>query len=192
MIAGYGLVFFLLLFFYDYIPRRYVYQKAYQYIYTLFEYLFFAFILYLNIQTKLLKRIVGLCILGFIAFQVTFYITQMDAKLDAVPVGIETILIFIFIFFFFYEQFLNVKDQFIYAHYCFWICIGMLIYLGGNLFFNLLANHLDTDNFWYTTYIIETVKNLLFAVGLLIYIKSPETTLSNKNSKIPYLDIDLT
>lgn len=145
-----------------------------------------------NIKKRSLRFIIQVLSIAFIIFQIIFYLSQQGAKLDTVPVGIETILIFIFIFFFFYEQFVSVKDQFIYSHYCFWFCIGILIYLGGAFFFNLLADHMANNDYWYITYIIQTVTNILFTVGLYIYIKMPEPALLDKNSKIPYLDIDLT
>ena len=179
------MVFFVLLYFFDHVPPHL--KQVYQYIYTFLEYSFFAFILWANIGSKVLRTfIVGISIL-FAAFQVIFFYSGEMTKLDTVPIGIETILIFVFIFFFFYYHFTTSKSQFIYHNYCFWISLGLLVYLGGSFFFNLLANHIN-PKYWYITYITETIKNIFFFIALIIYSKSPRGNALDKKS-LPYLDM---
>lgn len=123
----------------------------------------------------------------FTIFQIIYYFLGKETKLDDIPVGIETILIFIYIFFFFYHHF-NTVDQYIYQNYCFWILLGILLYLGGSFFFNLLSNYLDRK-YWYITYIIETVKNILFFVGLIVFVINSDKANLDKKPNVPYLDM---
>ena len=125
----------------------------------------------------------------FVIFQ-TIYLTFTDKEFDSVSIGIETILVFIFIFLFFYEYFIKVHSDYIYNHYCFWLAIGIMIYLSGSFFIYLLANHISAEqihNFWYLSYIAESVKNILFTAGIFVYAHQiSKLKIPNKN--IPYLD----
>ncbi len=111
--------------------------------------------------------------------------------MDSVPVGIETILILIFIFFFFYEHFNDTKTEYIYHNYCFWVSVGILIYLGGSFFFYILANDLgkaERSNYWYLTWIAEIIKNILFSIALIMYARKPNSKTSQQPT-VPYLDM---
>jgi hypothetical protein len=96
-----------------------------------------------------------------------------------VPIGIETILVFIFIFFFLYEQLKEAKSTPIYDNYFFWVSIGLFIYLGGSFFIYLMANTINYKElikYWFFTYIVEIIKNLLFIFAILIRHKQPNKT----------------
>lgn len=75
----------------------------------------------------------------------------------------------------------------------FWIAVGILIYLGGSFFFYILTNHIPREQIYkykLLTYIAEIIKNILFAVALLMYLrKRPE---NDKKVKVPNLDFSLT
>jgi len=112
--------------------------------------------------------------------------------LDSVPIGIETILIFIYIACFFYDSFQKSTSTYVYNHYCFWISVGILIYLGGSFFFYILIDHLNEEQlstFGTMTYVADVLKNSLFAIALFIFSKYPIKTTSKKNESIPYLDM---
>ena len=73
----------------------------------------------------------------------------------------------------------------------FWIVIGIMIYLGGSFFFNILANHLNNEqiiDYWYWSYIADIIKNILFAIGLFVFTRQPKQKGMIKSS-IPYLDM---
>jgi hypothetical protein len=108
-------------------------------------------------------------------------------------VGIETILIFIYIFLFFYDHSKNNKAGFIYNHPTFWLCVGILLYLGGSFFFNILANYMSSaelQNYWEYASVAELLKNLFFVVAMLIAPHQHKLTLIHQ-SQVPYLDIDI-
>jgi hypothetical protein len=128
----------------------------------------------------------------FIIFQIAYVTSTAHQRLDSIPIGIETILLFLYIFCFFFEFSKLIKDTFIYNHYTFWIAVGILIYLGGSFFFFILVNDLDKnqrDDFGILTYIAEIIKNLLFAFSLFMYKKFSANKIHNPSKNIPNLDM---
>jgi len=192
VIGIYGILFFFLLYAMDneYIPKPYKY--IYQTFYTFCEYSFFTYLLFQSITIKKLKIIILLFTVLFIGFLIYDYSSSLRSKLDSIPVGIETILIFIYISFFFYQNFRNTSEEYIYSQPCFWLSIGMLIYLGGTFFFNILVNYLDKTQryYWFLTYIADLIKNLLFCVSIIVYVRTPHKEKSLHKS-VPYLDLDM-
>jgi len=185
----YGLSCFFLLFFFKELPKDF--RGAYFTFYTFFEYSIFAILFYFNLGNKFFKRIIIIASVCFLIFQCLYLLTTEIQSLDSVPIGIETILIFIYIFCFFYESSKLTKDNYIYNQYCFWIAVGILIYLGGSFFFYILIDHLDKaeiDSFGNLTFLAEIIKNILFSVAILIYARQPKKT-SKKPPTVPYLDM---
>ncbi len=190
LLALYGIIFWGLLMCHGLLPKDI--RKYYQAFYTFLEYSVFTYIFWYNIRNKIFRNFIILISVLFIFFQIFYVTTTTLNKLDSIPIGIETIFIFIYIFYFFYEYSKNIKDSFIYNHYCFWISVGILIYLGGSFFFYILINQLDSsqiETFGNLTYIAEIIKNLLFAVSLFFYKKFPTDNIQNKPPKIPNLDM---
>ena len=183
---------------------------------TLIEYFFFVTLIYQQLRLRRSKKIIVILSVFFFLFQIIYFVAHDNRILnalpqfiqnfitwftiptqkksfDSIPIGIETILIFIFIFFYLFEQFKDVKDIPIYSNYFFWIAIGLLIYLGGSLFIYLMASNLLTneeiDQYWFFTYIVETIKNLLLATAVFVYSKNPSKTKSSQ--ALPNLDFML-
>jgi hypothetical protein len=188
----YGIAFFGLLNFYYFIPKDT--RKYYHAFYTFIEYSFFTYIFWYNIQKRIFKSFMLLISILFILFQIFYVTTTVLKRLDSIPIGIETIFIFIYIFYFFYEYSKNIKDSFIYNHYCFWIAVGILIYLGGSFFFYLSINHLDPADiakYGNLTYVAEILKNILFAISIFFYSRFHVNRVQNKIQKLPNLDMTL-
>jgi hypothetical protein len=111
--------------------------------------------------------------------------------MDAIPIGVESILLFIFSFYYFQQLFYNTKDVYLYQDSHFLFVVGILIYLGTSFFFNILANHVSQDfysQFWHLTYIPEIIKNILFAIAIY---KFPDVSKqkNNTSSSVPFLDM---
>jgi hypothetical protein len=69
--------------------------------------------------------------------------------------------------------------------------IGIVFYLAGSLFFNLLANHLTKDEvarYWPYSYVFDMIKNLFFAIAIILFAKQNKKRLTKIS--IPFLDID--
>ena len=185
------MTFFSLLSIYFY--RIFRLHSYYDTIYTFLEYCFFTAILWNNISLKKFRLAIFICSIFFIVFQILHYLNS-NVGMDSIPVGIETVLIFVYIIFFFYQNFRNNYDQYIYNHHCFWISIGMLIYLGGTFFFNLLGNYIDSsdiDKYWFLTHIADIIKNVFFCVSIIVYSRGKLKEKLYHHSSVPYLDLDM-
>ena len=192
IIALYGILCCAFLVYYDQsgIPKE---AKKYFYTsYTIFEYVIFAFIFWINFRKDKIRWLILLVSVLFIGFQLYYVFTTKTRGLDSVPIGIETILILIFVLYFFYSFSKSINDSYIYHHYVFWISVGILIYLGGSFFFFILFQQLTLDqknSFGNITYAAEIIKNILFAISLFAYSRYPFKNQNKNFNSVPYLDM---
>jgi hypothetical protein len=138
-------------------------------LFTTIEYLIFAVIFSLIIESKLFKNIIIGCSLVFLIFTLINSFIARNKNFDSLSIGIETILIMIYAFYYLYEQMNNLTDSFIYNRYHFWIAIGILLYLGGSFFIYIFADKVDShilDDYWFLTYVFYIIKNIFFAIGI--------------------------
>jgi len=177
-----------LLFFENLIPRKILDPG-----YTLLEFSFFAALIFQQLKIKKQKILIVILSLAFCCFHIIYFISREKKGFDSIPIGIEAILIFVFIFFFFYEQLKDATSTPIYDNYFFWIAVGLFIYLGSSFFIYLTATTLkqkEIDQYWFLTYITETIKNLLLTVAIYIYSRHPDKT-SQTSQNLPNLDFML-
>jgi len=180
----YSIIIFLFLSFDDYL--NHYYRHWYSTLYTATEYSCFAFVIGQIIQKKKIKFLIFFLSLLFIIFEIIYLFKIRFNVIDSVPIGVETILILLYAFYLFFEQFQKIETTYMYNNYWFWFVIGIIFYLSSSFFFNILGDiHLVA--YWYLTYIFETIKNLLFVVGIIFLSKQQDL---NKNSTtIPFLDV---
>ena len=189
----YCVIFFFLNLFFPFFEKQGL-LKIYYTAYTFLEYVLFTYIIWVKIKSKSFKILVASLSLLFFVFQVFHYYTVKIKVLDSIPIGIETILIFIYIIFYFYEQFKQPSNSYLYQNYMFWIAFGIMIYLGGSFFFNILADYITQRiiEHWPLTYIADILKSLFFLYGLLLFKSKHNGDYNNKSSSLPFLDIDFT
>lgn len=143
--------------------------------YTVFEYLAFAYFIFLHVKNKSFKKLVLVFSLVFFAFIVVYYLTVKYKHIDSIPIGIETIFILIFSFYYLYEELNDSSTLFIYNKATFWIIFGIIIYLAGSFFIYIYANTLTKEEarqYWYITNIFSILKNIFFCIGILLHSKS--------------------
>jgi hypothetical protein len=169
-------------------------RKVHWSVYTFVEYNSFALVFWQSIISKKFRTFIVILSVCFISFQVMYFLTSTlsskHVNLDSVAIGIETILIFVYSFYYLYQEFRNPNAPFIVMQPMFWIVCGIIFYLGGSFFFNILANHLSQevlDDYWPYSYLFDIIKNILFAVAVPLFARE-----SGKKIKdhLPYLDID--
>ncbi len=190
VLAIYGVLFCTLTFIYNDIPKDL--KKYYQALYTFLEYFFFVFIFWSNIENKKAKKTIFLLSVVFFLFQCIYTLKTKLVRLDSIPIGIETILILSYIFYFFYESAKKTTTSYIYNHYCFWLSVGILIYLGGSFFFYILINYLNQsqiNTFGNLIYLTEIFKNILFSVAIFVYARYPLEKIKKRVAAVPYLDM---
>jgi len=167
-------------------------RKYFQTAYTTFEYLFFTYILFKNIKSRRIKPYIVILSFLFIVFQAIYVQLGTIIRLDTIPIGIETILIVFYIVVFLSELAKNMETS-ILKNYCFWISIGILIYLCGSFFFYILIDSLkrnEIEMFGKMTYISEIIKNVLFGLSLIVYSKAGfKKEIQQEIRPAPFLDI---
>jgi hypothetical protein len=181
-------VFIFFLYFDNYLLK---FGHLYRSTYTTLEYFYFSYIIWFFLKNKRLKAISLLFFLSFVLFQIIHYFIGSARDFDSIPIGIETILIIVQIFFIFYELFQNPTQSFFSAP-SFWFAFGILIYLCGSFFFNILGNNIDSRiiiEYWYFTYIFEIIKNILFLIAIILYARGQKNNSSKRNLHIPNLDM---
>lgn len=190
IILVYSLTIFSLLFSYDYLPRA-ITRYWYQIIFTSVEYLSFASFFGLSILNKPFRKVIVVLSIAFVIFQILFTFSSKFSPVDSVPIAIESILVFLYCFYFLFQEFKREDDKLIVRNPVFWIMIGMVFYIAGSFFFNILANHFtkeDYKNYWFYSYLFDILKNILLALGMIFFNK--ENKLGTKKDFIPYLDIE--
>ena len=192
LISTYSLTFFFLVLFEESITTNNFLTRLYYQSFTFFEYLFFTAVFYFAIKNLRARKAILILSLLFSAFQIIYFFTEKFKRIDSIPIGIESILILIYIFYFFFEEIKDPKGKHLWENYCFWFATGILIYLSGSFFINILANVMEKHEiikYWYLTYIADIIKNIFIAIGLFVMARHTPNTEKIKKS-LPYLDMN--
>lgn len=167
-------------------------KKNYYLIYTSIEYLTFTSILYTYIQNKKFKLSILFLSFLFITFLIVFYSISNISRIDSIPIGIESILLYIFIFYYFYESLKNFDEAISLGNKAsFWFIAGIFVYLAITFFFNILANSLaehEIEEYYHFSFLGDIIKNILFGVGIYVLSKNGEKKVTRQSTHIPYLD----
>lgn len=149
-------------------------RKGYYFTYTFLEYISFSVMLYYIVSKKKFRKIIISCSALFTIFLIINYSFSTIKRIDSIPIGVETILLFIYIFYYYFNSLAEIENTRLYKKPEFWFVIGMLVYLSSTFFFNILAESLDSNfmtNYWHFTFIGDILKNILFAFGILFYLR---------------------
>lgn len=191
-VSFYALLFFFVVLFEDKLATDSFSTRLYYQSFTFFEYIFFTGIFLQVIKPPRVRMIIVILSIAFSVFQIIYFLTERFKRIDSIPIGIESILVLVYIFYFFYELLREPKGRHLSENYCFWFAIGILVYLSGSFFINILANNMERAEivkYWFLTYIADIIKNLFLAVGLIVMARhSPNQEKVKKN--LPYLDIN--
>ncbi len=128
----------------------------------------------------------------FTIFLIIFYSNVSISRLDSIPIGVETIFLITYIIYFLYLYFKDVNNEYIYNNASFWLVIGVFIYLGFTFFFNILANNLDVThfkNYYYYSFLGDILKNIFFAIAIVLFSRSNNNSRKIKSRNVPYLDM---
>jgi hypothetical protein len=153
------------------------------YTFTVIEYLLFSYILLNLIQSKLIRKIIVACSVLFVVFCLFNMIDKPVSKFDSLQASIESILVLIYCVIYFFEQINQPKVIFLYSTYTFWIVVAILIYLAGTFFLYVFAANIPDAmryEYWPINLICNILKNILFAVAIIMQAKNP-------TPKDPYL-----
>lgn len=130
----------------------------------------------------------------FLVFLIVYNLVTKPQGMDSIPIGIETILIISYSFFYFQQFLKSSVTKNVYEFPSFWLVVGLLIYLGCNFFFNILANHVtqdQIDSYWHFTYIPEIIKNIIFSMVILGFPSYNNEEQESKKNKIDIPNLDM-
>lgn len=187
----YFLIYFTLNFYFSEIKKA-LGRNLYYLTYTLCEFLFFAACLWYYVNSSKIRKAIVVLTLSFALFISLFFLTTKIKRVDSIPIGIETILIIGLIAIYFHRLFYSAEKTSVTSQSSFWIVTGILIYLGGTFFFNILANYISHDiytDYWYLTYFGDIIKNIFASIGVYIYLNTNQEASKKKKNSIPYLDM---
>jgi len=73
----------------------------------------------------------------------------------------------------------------------FWIVSGIVFYLSGSFFFNILdeSSGAQIQNYWFYSYSFDIVKNILFSFALTLFKKEDDNN-NSLSEDVPFLDFD--
>lgn len=147
--------------------------------FTTVESVAFVSFLYVQIQSKSVKKVLFVLGLGLLAFNVFYpFFSSGVNQIDSVPIGVETIIVMIFSFYYLYERTNDTTTLYIYSTFPFWVVIGMVLYLSGSFFIYLFADSLtklELHKYWIITNVLSIMKNIFFAIGIIVNSKPPKS-----------------
>ncbi|MCW3074448.1 MAG: hypothetical protein JWP69_1517 [Flaviaesturariibacter sp.] len=152
--------------------------------FTVIEYLLFAYCFYTLIKSPFIRKGIIYASLLYFIFAIFYFLLTKYKTLDSVPIGVETVLILIYAFYNLYEEMDSPSQILIYNKYQFWIVGGIIMYLAGCFFIYIFANQVDAATFrqyWMFTNIFTTLKNVLFSISILVFLKQRNQTSLKKH-----------
>lgn len=149
--------------------------KRYLFTFTIVEYLAFATFLWSVIKHPLVKKAIIITSIAFTLFCLyTLLIRPKIGNFDSVQTSIEAIVVIVFSLIYLFEEINKPQVAFIYSSYKFWIVIGMFLYMAGTFFLFIYASTLsakEVNNYWIINYISNILKNVLFALAMVVHAK---------------------
>jgi hypothetical protein len=152
-------------------------------LYTVAGYTLIALFFYLNIISRITKKVIIVTFALFIIYAIYDFIISPLESFDSIPSAFEAILIIIFAIFYLFEQMKNPRVFFIYTLDKFWIVASLLIYYTGTFFLFIYAESYIADpsfneNYSLINNVFLLIKNIVFSIGLFV-INKPSGYSSN-------------
>lgn len=161
------------------------------YLFTVVEYVLFAIFIYSVLQKDAIKRALLVCSILFIGFCLFNIFFKPQYQFDSLHTSIESIILLIFCIMFLFEQ-INIPETiFIYSSYKFWVIIGILVYLAATFFLYGFAASLPTktaQQYWVINHISNILRNLLFVIAIIVYVKTPKNPKPMETGYQPFLN----
>lgn len=171
--------------------EKYIYLL---YSFTIVEYSFFCYFIYLIIGKSFIKKIVPLLWVGFIAFElIDLIFINKGIGFDSFTSGIECIIVMVLCISYLFIQLRGCTSLSIYSTFDFWIVITFLIYFSGTFFLYILAQSMGRDVAFQKQYFVINIafnilKNILLCIAMTMKLND---TVKEEKSVIPQLDDEL-
>ena len=166
----------------------YIYKSPKNYflavrLYNVIEYSILAYLFYLCIKNKSVKKTLAFSLIPFFLFCIYDFITAKEATLAFLPLIIEYFVLLLFIVYFFFEVMQEMVVEPIYTKAIFWISVAFIVNFSGNFFLFLYSKSSYNNEAFKTQYTIiyttvTIVKNLLLCIS--IFINDENASINNK------------
>ena len=162
--------------------------------FTVIEYSFFCYFIYLIFPKKSIKRLILFIWFGFLLFAIIDYVFfSKGQEFDSFAIGIESIIILLLCIYYLVAQLKSSYNLLLYSSFNFWVVITFLIYFSGTFFLYIMAESMRESVAFQKQYFIINIsfnilKNLLLCVAMTMKLNH---TSNQEKSVIPELDDDL-
>lgn len=164
------------------------------YAFTLVEYSFFCYFIYLNTPNTIVKKLLPFIWIAFIVFELLVIIFKNDPfGFDSITSGIECIIVLFLCISYLFIQLKGSNSLTIYSTFDFWVVISFLIYFSGTFFLYILAQSMGRDIAFQRQYFIINIvfnilKNILLCIAMTMKLND---TVNQQKNVIPKLDDEL-
>ena len=161
-------------------------------LFTIVEYSFFCYFIYLILPPSLIKKNVPLIWIGFLLFAFIDYAFFSKAQeFDSIASGIESIIVLMLCIYYLFSQMKGVNNLLVYSTFNFWAVIAFLIYFSGTFFLYLMTERMMHNVSFQKQYFVINIsfnilKNLLLCVAMIMRLN----TVKQEKSVIPDLGDD--
>ena len=164
------------------------------YTFTILEYSFLCWFIYLIIQPSITKTILPYVWIGFIIFELVDLVFVNKGKgFDSFAIGIECIIVFYLCISYLFLELRRSNSLMLYSTFNFWIIITFLIYFSGTFFLYILAESMSKNVSFQKQYLVintsfNILKNVLLSIAMTMKLSD---TVNQQKKAIPDLDDDL-
>lgn len=163
-------------------------------VFTIVEYTFFCYFIYLVIPKGQLKKTIPYIWCGFLLFAFIDYFFISDGlEFDSIASGIEAIIVLLLCMAYLFSQVKGNNNLLIYSTFNFWAVIAFFIYFSGTFFLYLMTDKMRVSISFQKMYFVINIsfnilKNLLLCVAMTMKLNG---IASEQKKIIPDLDDDL-
>jgi len=164
------------------------------YSFTIVEYSFFCYFIYLVLPKNFRKNIVTIAWFSFLLFALLDYILLNKSEgFDSFTSGVESIIILLLCIYYLFSQIKGSNSLLIYSTFNFWVVIAFFIYFAGTFFLYLFTDKMGNSLTFQKIYLIintsfNILKNILLSVAMTMKLND---TINPQKTVIPNLDDDL-
>ncbi len=141
-------------------------------LFTIVEYTFFCYFIYLIIPKGAIKKIVPFIWIGFILFAfIDYFLFSKTHEFDSIASGIEAIIVLVLCMAYHFSQVRGNNNLLIYSTFNFWAVIAFFIYFSGTFFLYLMTDKMRVSVSFQKMYFVINIsfnilKNLLLCVAM--------------------------
>jgi hypothetical protein len=163
-------------------------------LFTILEYSFICYFLYLILPKGIIKKIIVFVWLGFLLFAFGDYIFfSPEYQFDSITSGIEAIIVLMLCMAYLFSQIRGNNSLLVYSTFNFWAVIAFFIYFSGTFFLYLMTEKMFVNLSFQKMYFVINIsfnilKNILLCVAMTMKLNG---IVKQQKKVIPDLGDDL-